>query len=103
MFTAQYPRHSNVRGTLSYGSSGPGSRASQLFINLVANPHLDREGFTPIGRIVHGARSANKAHVSDSALDENVIDRIYTGYGEGGKGDGSDGKGMFLGSMDAVC
>ena len=69
---------SNVRGTLSFATSGPNSRSNQLFINLADNKYLDRQGFAPIGRIVTGMEH---------------IDGIYTGYGEGGRGDGSDGKG----------
>ena len=93
LFTGQYPKHSNSRGTLSFASSGPGSRSCQLFINLAANHYLDKEGFTPIARIVYGARSRRKSQRSDSALDANVIDLIHDGYGEGGRGNGSDGKG----------
>jgi peptidyl-prolyl cis-trans isomerase A (cyclophilin A) len=74
---------SNSRGTISFATSGPNSRTSQLFINFGNNKYLDKEGFTPIGRVVEGL--------------ETVIDQIYHRYGEGGRGDGSDGKGPSQG------
>ena len=94
LFTRQYPKHSNSRGTLTFATSGANTRSCQLFINLSDNEFLDAEGFTPIGRIIYGAMKSNQPQQSDSNIDENVIDRIYAGYGEGGRGDGSDGKGM---------
>jgi hypothetical protein len=44
--------------------------------------YLDKEGFAAIGRIVEG---------------QEYLDNIYNGYGEGGKWDGSDGKGPAQG------
>jgi peptidyl-prolyl cis-trans isomerase A (cyclophilin A) len=73
---------SNKRGTISFATSGPNSRSTQLFINFVDNSFLDSEGFSPIGRIVEGL---------------SVLDKINTEYGEGGRGDGSDGKGPSQG------
>jgi len=100
LFTRQYPRHSNSRGTISYAMSGKNSRSNQYFINLVDNKYLDKEGFTPIARVVYGALDTHPKDkspiVSDTPGDVNIIDRIYSGYGEGGKGDGTDGKGKFV-------
>jgi cyclophilin family peptidyl-prolyl cis-trans isomerase len=64
-------RQSNLRGTLAYAMTGPGTRSTQIFINLADNPRLDTQGFAPIGRVVSG-------------LD--VVDRLYAGYGEGAGG-----------------
>jgi peptidyl-prolyl cis-trans isomerase A (cyclophilin A) len=49
--------HSNVRGAVSFASAGPGTRTTQLFINLVDNPRLDgggRGGYPPIGQVLRG-------------------------------------------------
>eukprot|EP01035_Chromulina_nebulosa_P016935 gene16935-22427_t len=76
-------KQTNSRGTLTFASSGPNTRSCQLFFNLVDNKYLDHD-FAPIGRVVHGM---------------DVIDSIYLEYGEGGKGDGSDGKGPDQGRI----
>jgi len=59
---------SNVRGTLSFATSGPETRTVQLFVNLVDNGRLDASGFSPFGRVTGGM---------------DAVDRIYGGYGEG--------------------
>jgi peptidyl-prolyl cis-trans isomerase A (cyclophilin A) len=59
---------SNLRGTLSFATSGPETRTVQLFINLVDNVRLDASGFSPFGRITGGM---------------DAVDRIHGGYGEG--------------------
>lgn len=59
---------SNRRGTITFATRGPNSRTTQLFINLVDNQKLDRRGFAPIGVITSGM---------------NVVDSLYSGYGEG--------------------
>mmetsp|Transcript_26578 Transcript_26578/g.42723 ORF Transcript_26578/g.42723 Transcript_26578/m.42723 type:complete len:290 (-) Transcript_26578:136-1005(-) len=62
-------RQSNVRGTVTFATSGPNSRTTQMFINLGDNTFLDTRGFAPIGRVVGDGMRA--------------IDAIYGGYGEG--------------------
>ena len=60
---------SNLRGTISFASSGPNSRTTQLFINRADNINLDThaQGFPPIGRVVEGMA---------------VVDQIYDRYGD---------------------
>lgn len=58
---------SNSRGTVTFATAGPGTRTTQLFINLGNNARLDSMGFTPFGVVTEGME---------------VVDRIYAGYGE---------------------
>ena len=63
----------NLRGMVSFATSGRDSRTTQFFINLVDNTQLDRMGFAPFGKV----------------RDMSVVDSLYAGYGEGaprGKG-----------------
>ena len=60
--------HSNGRGTLSFATSGPNTRMTQLFINLGDNQRLDAMGFSPVAQVVGGMA---------------VVDSLYAGYGEG--------------------
>ncbi|HEY5218500.1 MAG TPA: peptidylprolyl isomerase [Gemmatimonadaceae bacterium] len=60
-------KETNARGTIVFATSGPNSRANQLFINLADNARLDGMGFSPFGRVVDGMT---------------VVDSIYAGYGE---------------------
>ncbi len=63
---------SNVRGTIAYAFTEPGTRATQVYINMVDNTRLDSGGFAPFGRVVEG-------------MDE-VVDSLYSGYGESSGG-----------------
>jgi peptidyl-prolyl cis-trans isomerase A (cyclophilin A) len=58
----------NRRGMISFATSGPNTRATQLFINLQDNPRLDGMGFSPVAQVVEGM---------------SVVDAIFSGYGEG--------------------
>ncbi len=63
---------SNTRGFVSYAmSSQPNTRTTQIFINFGDNSRLDESGFSPFGQVVEGME---------------VVDRIYSGYGEGAPG-----------------
>jgi peptidyl-prolyl cis-trans isomerase A (cyclophilin A) len=67
-------KQSNRKGYVTFATGGPGTRTTQLFINLVDNVRLDGSGFAPFGQVVSGM---------------NVVEKLYGGYGEGapsGKG-----------------
>ncbi len=61
------PKEKNLRGTLAFAKSGPDTRSTEIFINLADNAVLDQQGFVPFAKIVEGV---------------DVIDKIYSGYGE---------------------
>ena len=63
-------KESNDRGTVSFAISGPNTRSTQLFINTNTggNKFLDRQGFSPFGKVIDGM---------------DIVDRLYNEYGEG--------------------
>jgi peptidyl-prolyl cis-trans isomerase A (cyclophilin A) len=59
---------SNHTGTLTFATSGPNTRTTQLFINLAENgSSLDGQGFSAFGQVTTGM---------------DVVQKIYSGYGE---------------------
>jgi cyclophilin family peptidyl-prolyl cis-trans isomerase len=70
-------KQTNVRGTVAFAMTGPNSRTTHVYINLVDNTRLDAQGFSPIGRVVRGM---------------NVVDSLYSGYGENSGGGVRAGK-----------
>lgn len=58
---------SNKEGYLTFATSGPNSRTTQLFINTADNANLDRMGFSPFGKVVSGM---------------DVVKKINAEYGE---------------------
>jgi peptidyl-prolyl cis-trans isomerase A (cyclophilin A) len=69
-------KQSNSRGMITFAMAGRAAaplqttdnRTTQLFINFRDNSNLDEMGFAPVGRVVEGM---------------DVVDAIYSGYGEG--------------------
>ncbi|MEQ8425500.1 MAG: peptidylprolyl isomerase, partial [Cyclobacteriaceae bacterium] len=72
---------SNMRGFISYAMTGPDTRTTQVYVNLVDNAQLDDQGFSPFG------------FVSDGMT---VVDSIYSGYDE------TSGGGMRLGKQQKL-
>lgn len=64
-------RATNRRGTLSFARGGPGTRTTQLFVNLRDNARLDSLngfGFPPVGEVLGDGLA--------------VVDSLHGGYGE---------------------
>src|SRR6266550_859381 len=61
-------RRTNLRSFVSFATAGPGTRTTQVFINFGSNDRLDAMGFAPFAQVVEGM---------------DVVDRLYSGYGEG--------------------
>src|SRR5262245_37294667 len=59
---------SNTRGTLTYAMGGPNTRTTQLFINFGDNSRLDKDGFSPFGKVTEGM---------------DVVDKLNGEYGDG--------------------
>jgi len=61
-------KQSNKRGFITFATSGPNSRTTQVFVNFGDNGRLDGMGFAPFGQVTTGM---------------NVVDQLYSDYGEG--------------------
>jgi peptidyl-prolyl cis-trans isomerase A (cyclophilin A) len=60
-------KQSNRKGTITYAMHGPGTRTTQVFINLKDNQALDKDGFAPFGKVVSGME---------------VVESFYNSYGD---------------------
>ena len=65
------PKVSNKMGTVTFATSGPDSRSTQVFINIGDNSRLDDQGFTPFGEVTQGMEN---------------VQNFYMDYGEGPPG-----------------
>lgn len=60
-------RTSNVPGTFAFAMTGPNARTTQIYINTGDQSRLDKMGFAPFGKVIGGM---------------DVVDSLYSGYGE---------------------
>jgi peptidyl-prolyl cis-trans isomerase A (cyclophilin A) len=76
-------RESNTRGMVAFANTGPNTRSTEVFINLGDNSQRnDKEaGFAPFGKVVEGME---------------VVEKLYSGYGE------KSGGGMRAGKQDRM-
>lgn len=74
---------SNTEGFVAFANTGPGTRATQIFVNLGDNAAQNdpEPGFAPFGRVVDGMA---------------VVHALYAGYGE------TSGGGMRAGGQDRM-
>jgi peptidyl-prolyl cis-trans isomerase A (cyclophilin A) len=70
-------KQSNQAGMITYAMGGPNSRTTQIFINKRDNGRLDAMGFAPIAKVIDGMH---------------VVEQLYSGYGEGGRGGPDQGQ-----------
>jgi homoserine O-acetyltransferase len=68
---------SNTRGFVAYAMTGPDTRTTQLYIVMGDRSRQDKDGFAPIGKVVAGME---------------VVDKLYSGYGESAGGGMRGGK-----------
>ena len=66
----------NTEGRITFAMAGPGTRTTQLFVNLADNRRLDTMGFAPVAEVTEGM---------------DVVRELHGGYGEGApRGNGPD-------------
>ena len=75
-------KESNVRGTVAFAFKDANGRTTQVFINLRDNSEThDTEPFVPIAKVIEGM---------------DVVDSLYSGYGE------NSGGGIRAGKQDPL-
>lgn len=61
-------KQSNKRGTMTFATSGPNTRTTQMFVNYVDNAFLDKQNFSPFAEVIGDGMS--------------VVDKIQSKYKE---------------------
>lgn len=74
-------RQTNKPGFIAYAFTKPGTRSTEVYINLGDNSRQDATGFAPFGKVIEGM---------------NVVEKLYSGYGE------NSGGGMRAGHQDKM-
>lgn len=75
-------KESNIRGTVAFAFKDANGRTTQVFINLRDNSEThDKEPFVPIAKVIEGM---------------DVVDSLYSGYGE------TSGGGIRAGKQDLL-
>jgi len=73
---------SNTLGFIGFANTAPNTRSTEVYINLGDNSRNDKEaGFAPFGKVVEGM---------------DVVEKLYSGYGE------NSGGGMRAGHQDQM-
>jgi peptidyl-prolyl cis-trans isomerase A (cyclophilin A) len=75
-------KQSNRRGFVTFATGGANTRTTQVFINFGNNAALDKQGFAPFGEVTVGM---------------NVVDRLFSGYGDGPPGGKGPNQGRVQG------
>jgi len=70
-------KQSNTRGFVAYAMTGPDARTTQIYIVTGDRSRQDKDGFAPFGKVVEGM---------------DVVDKLYSGYGESAGGGMRAGK-----------
>jgi cyclophilin family peptidyl-prolyl cis-trans isomerase len=70
-------KQSNTRGRFAFAMTGPDTRTTQIYICKVDMSAQDKDGFAPIGEVIEGM---------------DVVDRLYSEYGESAGGGMRGGK-----------
>jgi len=74
-------RASNTKGKITFATSGPNTRTTQLFINYGDNSNLDDMGFTPFGEVVYGMENVEKITAEyGEQPDQSMIKHEGTAY-----------------------
>ena len=79
-------KQSNKRGFITFATAGPNSRTTQVFINFGDNARLDGSGFAPFGQVSTGM---------------NVVNQLYSDYGEGAPNGRGPNQGRIQGEGNA--
>jgi len=74
-------RQSNKPGYIAFAFTKPGTRSTEVYINLGDNSAQDSQGFAPFGKVIQGM---------------DVVEKLHSGYGE------NSGGGMRAGHQDAM-